>query len=120
MKVEIGSFADSGEPQKERLILKVSVDVDIGGFAVFRSRLSSSGEPLSGYKDAYWFPDKKVKAGDLIVLYTKGGTASEKPLSGGRTAYFFYWGMKQPIWGSESKNAAVICSIDEFGFKSPT
>lgn len=120
MKVEIGNFADSGNDQKERLILKVNVDVDIGGFAVFRARLSDSGEPLSGYKVAYWFPDKKIKAGDLVVLYTKSGTASQKLLSGDRTAHFFYWGLAQAIWASEKKNAAVICSIDAFGFKSPT
>jgi len=51
-------------------------------------------------KDVYWFPPKKVKSGDWVVLYTKVGPTSEKVTENGPTSHFFYWGKLKPMWGS--------------------
>lgn len=121
MKVAVSSFADMGNLAKERLVLKVLADTDIGRYAVFSSDIYSkpgkSGNPIptSGRKRAYWFDDLPVKAGDLVVLYTKGGLTSKKVLDSGNTAHFFYWGLTAPIWEA-AKTGVVVLSVDDWDF----
>ena len=119
MSLQISSFADIGQLDKERLVIKVLEDIDIGEYAVFYSRVSSEGTPTSGAKRAYWFPDGAAKSGDLVVLYTKRGTASTKNLTGGRVARFYYWGYDNALWGSDNA-AAVVLGIAEWAFERPT
>lgn len=114
MKVEIRSFAEAGELTKERLILKASSDLDIGDYAVFCSGISDEGNPTSGRKRAFWFPDYAVKAGDLVVLYTKKGSQSKKAWKS-NTAHFFYWGLEAPIW--VPPKCAVVLLVDDFDFE---
>jgi hypothetical protein len=117
MNLEIRSFADAGDPSKERLILKATADLDVGEFAVFRSGVGTGGSlPTSGRKLAYWFPDENVKANDLIILYTKKGSRSSKQLDGGNTAYFFYWGREGALWG-DAEFGAVLLEILDWKFR---
>lgn len=119
MKLEISSFPDAGVYGKERLILTVVSDVDVGGYAVFCSEASKSGGAVAGKKAAYWFPDEYVTSGDLVVLYTKKGSSSKKELSGGRTAHFFYWGLDHSVWGGTA-NVAVLLRVSEWNSKGPS
>ena len=68
--IGIGSFADPGNLQKERIVLRVRADIDLGEYAVFCSPVSSDGNPTAGHAIACWFPDALVKSGDLVVPYT--------------------------------------------------
>lgn len=115
MTLEISSFAEAGNLQKERLVIKIRDDVDIGEYAVFHSRISSNAIPTSGSKKAYWFPDRAVKAGDLVVLYTKAGTTGKKDLGEGRTAHFFYWGQETALWGPNT--GAVVLEISDWIYR---
>lgn len=114
MNLEIKSFADGGDIQRERLVIRVLKDEDIGEYVVLRSKATPEGAPISGSKRAYWFPDKRIKAGDLVVLYTRAGKPGQKPLSQGGTAYFYYWSLNEPIWGADSGNTAVLLTIGEW------
>lgn len=119
MNLEIRSIADAGIPLKERIILRALADLDVGNYALLKSGVGSTGrEPTSGRKAAYWFPDEKVEAGDLVVLYTKRGSRSTKRLDGGHTAYFFYWGRDEAIW-SDRQSGAVLIEIADWQFRIP-
>ena len=59
---------------------------------------NESTTPQSGPVDAYWFPYRELKRGDLVILYTKNGSNSEKKIDAGSTSYFFYWRKASPIW----------------------
>jgi hypothetical protein len=113
MKLEISSYSDVGNFEKERLTLKALSDVDIGDYVIFCSPVSSSGGPVAGRKTAYWFPDNDIKTGDLLVLYTKEGATSKKSLSGDRTAHFYYWGLGSTVWGGEG-NVAVLLLVSDW------
>ena len=120
MNLEIRSFADAGDASKERIILKALTDIDVGEYAILRSAVSSSGrEPTSGRKIAYWFPDEKVKASDLVVLYTKKGSRRAKPMGGGRTVYFFYWGRDEVLW-HDNQFGAVLLEVGDWQFEVPS
>jgi hypothetical protein len=114
MNVEISSFADAGNIQKERVVIKVLKDLDIGDYAVFCSAVSAAGNATSGLQKAYWFPDGTVKSGDLVVLYTKQGNNSTKALDGGGTAYFYYWRQDRALW--DGNNGAAILEISEWTY----
>ena len=118
MKLKFSSFADAGQPQKERLVLRVEEDTDVGDYLIMISSGASDGRATAGRKVAYWFPDKEVKAGDLVVLYSKRGSQSEKKLDAGGTAHFFYWGLDGAQW-SGSECGAVLLLSAEWEFKTP-
>jgi hypothetical protein len=118
MKLNITSFADAGNFQKERIVLKADAEIGLGEYAVFCTTVSASGDAMSGRKTAYWFPDGTIKKNDLVVLYSKKGTASKKDLNGGRTAHFFYWGDDHSMWGGTG-NGAVVLRVAEWAKKVP-
>ena len=112
MKVQIQSFADAGIAEKERVVISATGDHDIGKYLLFFSKKGAESNATSGRKTMYWFPDKPIKAGDLVVLYSKKGRRSEKKLDNGSTVHFFYWGLEAPIWGDDSKVAVLMQSME--------
>jgi len=107
MKLEIRSVADKGTTEKERLILKVRADIDVGDFVVMQTGWNGRS-PTVLIHHTFWFPNIEVKNGDQIVLYTKKGTRNKKVMDDGRTAHFFYWGIPQPIWSAPERAAVVL------------
>ncbi len=111
MNLTLTNITDKGTT-KERLILKALVDLDIGRFAIFRGEKSATGITNKVY-NTYWFPDKQVKAGDLIILYTGKGVSSSRISANGNEYHFFYWGLSSPIWNLRSV-ATVLVSVPEW------
>jgi hypothetical protein len=109
---------ERGQLSKERLVLKALTSLNVGDYAIFRSRAADDKSPTSGPKSAYWFPDLPVAADDLIVLYTKKGSQSTKILSSGRVAHFFYWNREEAIWG-DYHYGAVIVLVSDWEFQLP-
>lgn len=114
MKLKIRSIAGPGDIKKERLVLKAESDANVGDYAVLWSGIGSADGPTSGRKRAYWFPDVAVRAGDIVVLYTKKGERSNKALDGGSTAHFFYWGSETPLW--DQNHCAVVLFVAEWDY----
>ena len=105
MNIELRSIVERGNLAKERLTLRVLVDTDVGNFVVFRT--GRDGDSVTtGVSETFWFPYQRVNKGDLVVLYTKSGSTLSKPLSTGKVAHFFYWGLSSPIWSDD--NASVV------------
>jgi hypothetical protein len=98
MNLEIVEVESAGDLERERVVLRATSDVDVGRFAILSSRRTSDGHIAGGnIQSAYWIPDKKIKTGDLVIIYTKVGSSSVKT-SEGSTSYFFYWGLNFPRW----------------------
>ncbi len=113
MKINPARFREKGKLDGERLVFTVEQDDDIGSYAVFHTNFLKDGMVSSRVKRVYWFPDKPVRKGDLVVLYTKQGTQSEKKASDGSTSHFFYWGLTGALWDSPSE-CAVLTHIDSW------
>jgi hypothetical protein len=118
MSIVISSIADQGLALKERLVLRVLTDTDVGRYAVLRTA-SLEGMATTLVKNTFWFPDKAVSAGDYVVLYSKAGTPKEKPLKKGGTSHFFYWGHSEALWSSPSE-AAVLLQIETWSTVIPS
>lgn len=116
MKVEIRSIKDKGNEEKERLVLGVKANTDIGDYLIIQTGFRDGEATIETYK-AYWFPYKAVSAGDLVVLYTKSGRDNEN-LRSGKKVHFFYWGLDSAIWNKEDR-VPVILHAPEWISKSP-
>lgn len=111
MKVALKNIYGSGELERERIVLKALDDCDIGTYAILAARRGSTSQTVEGGPIAhcFWWPDKKVKEDDLIVLYTKKGTPSVKENVSGTTSHFFYWDLLEPVWKQD--RVAVLVEI---------
>lgn len=117
MNVKFKSIAGRGDLADERVVLNVLAETDIGRFIVLRTKRHQD-LATTGVRNAFWFPDKKVSAGDIVVLYSKAGTQSEKTLDSGSKAHFFYWGQTTPLWGA-SDVAGVVATTPEWNLFLP-
>ena len=117
MKVQITSVQDKGDIGHERLVLRVKRDVDIGNFMLLRT-VFAGGHPTTNVANTLWFPDKLISADDIVVVYSKSGSAIQKKISGDRTAHFFYWHQESPLWDDENV-APVLLYAPEWASKAP-
>ena len=117
MRLEIQSVVDQGRADRERLVLRVRADMDVGDYILIQSDFQGDSVTIATHH-TYWFPYKAVKSGDLVVLYTKSGWINEKVLPDGKRVHFFYWGLDEPIWSGEDR-APVLLHAPEWISKSP-
>lgn len=99
MSVELSGIERAGDIDQERVVLRATADADIGEYAIFNGRAARTGNVMAGpVPNVYWFVDKEIKKGDIVVLYSKDGENSEKTNDDGTKSYFFYWRRQNPIW----------------------
>ncbi|MBL8388572.1 MAG: hypothetical protein JNK17_10180 [Hydrogenophaga sp.] len=106
MNLKLKSIAEKGNFEKERLVINVLNDADVGDYILMQTGIADGNVSIA-ISGTYWFPNKAVKAGDLVVLYSKSGINKDRDLDGGRKAHFFYWGKSAAIWNKPEK-AAVL------------
>lgn len=112
MNIEIVGVKEKGNIDKERIVLKTLSDLDIGFFIIFFTEKVGDNEFASGPKQLFWFPNKKINKGDLVVLYSKEGKEAEKLNTNGNTAHFYYANFKTSYFNDENKVLAVIEAAD--------
>jgi len=113
MNVEIIEIRNPDEFDRERIVLRATADIDVGDYLILRTRANGDVVQAGRARDSYWFRDKEVRTGDLIVLYSKSGTPREKRNDDGSVTHFFYWGLSEPCW-SQSDSAAVLIRLREW------
>jgi len=116
MNIEIKAVRDPGVLSDERLVLKILKDCDIGSYLTFDTTYTEDGSVSNLVRHPYWFPDKEVEAGDLVVVYTKTGKSSVKNNKDGSRSHFFYRGMDRTIWNKE-KDCAIVLEISSWASK---
>ncbi len=114
MILEFSEIANAGDLDKERIVLKALKNGPLGEYAIFRAHKKDDSVASGDVPDAYWFADREVSAGDLVVLYTKTGVSSQKELKLGATTYFYYWHQTKSLWGDQEKYRAVLVNTDNW------
>jgi hypothetical protein len=116
MNIEIRNVRDVGNIDSERIVLKVGPENDdIGKYILLDTELAKDQQPTNRLRHTFWFPDKKIRANDIVVLYTKPGRAGQKENGSGSISHFFYWGLQNPIWNGDS-NCAVILRVKDWEY----
>jgi len=112
MKMKITGIEDTGNLEKERIVLKVLDDVDVGRYAIFKSKKIGDKKVSNKVSLTFWFQDQPVKKDDLVVVYTKAGTYKSTVNPSGNTSHFFYWDLSSAIWNNE--DAVVLLNVGEW------
>ncbi len=108
MKIEISSFKDLGDKEKERVILYVKEDTELGDFILSTSVSNPNNTISSSITNIYWLPNQKVKAGDLVIVYTKKGTKKKIDNEDGSSSYFYYWGITNTLQSIKDVTAVLF------------
>ena len=103
MNIAFKRIRDAGDFQKERIVLSVSADADVGNYVVLIMTFAEDGAPYAGKHVSYWFPDKKVKSGDLVVLYIEGESIKAKTMKTAVRRTFFIGGWQKHNSGSHKR-----------------
>ena len=117
MRLTIRSVADKGNTEKERLVLKVDSNTDIGDYILIQAGFYDNSVTTEIHH-TYWFPNKEVETGDLVVVYTKSGRENQKEMKNGHNAHFFYWGITTSIWSRDDR-APVLFHAPDWISKDP-
>lgn len=107
MNIKISDIKDYGNLDKERVVLNVLSDVDLGKYVLSSTVELPDNRISANINNIYWLPDQILKTGDMIVIYTKKGERSNRQNEDGTTTYFFYWGLTEPL-GKDSKKGIVL------------
>lgn len=117
MRLDIVRVADKGNLDKERLLLKAISTTEVGNYLLLPAGVQ--GDRLTTpARNPYWFPDKQIEGGDLVVVYTKEGGDNDSLMEDGRKVHFFYWGLDDPVWGGRDL-APVLFHAREWASKAP-
>jgi hypothetical protein len=116
MSIEIKYVKDAGIMKKERIVLKVKSDDDVGRYLLFDTTYVDTNKVSNKVRHSYWFPDKPVKKNDVVVVYTKAGDNIARLNSDGTETHFFYIGLSESIWNIDG-DCAVLLEIDKWQFK---
>ena len=119
MKLKIERIEDAGVLEKERIVFSVLANEDVGRYVVFKSKKTGETSVSNKTSATFWFPDQSVQRGDLVVLYTKGGSDKSSATQGGKSSHFFYWGKTSPLW-TNSDDAIVLVNINSWAFHFPS
>lgn len=117
MKIDIKSVSGHGDYDKEFVTLNVNVDCDAAIHVLTDTTYTSDGKVSSLLRHMYWLPDKQVKKGDFIYVYTKTGTNNSFANKAGTTTHAFYWGLKTAVW-NDAKDCAVLFEIASWQHKA--
>ena len=79
MKIQIQFVADKGDLDYERLVFRVLRDVDLGDFMLVRTGFEGD-QVTTEVLNTFWFPYKAVTVGDIVVVYSKTGSAKQKQI----------------------------------------
>lgn len=107
MNLELRSIIAPGDLKNERLTLRALTNLDVGDYLVAQTMIVN-GNPTTSFDHMLWFPFKAINKGDLVVVYTKVGNNTERVLSKGNTAHFFYLDLVTAIWDDPNKGAIVL------------
>lgn len=113
MNLKIHSVENKGDLDKEVVWLDVTDDADVGNYALCDSTYVDEGKVSNRLRHFFWFPDRRVKKGDWVKLYTKAGTYDTGANKRGTTTHSFYWGLKETVWNKDG-DCALLFRIAEW------
>lgn len=108
MKMKVIGVRNPGDLQNERVVIELLEDVEIGNYISFFSK-DLGGEVISA-KMLYplWLPNKKLSAGDRVVIYSRDGEKCEKKTNEGQTVFFVYRGLVNAVCVTDKIRASLI------------
>lgn len=115
MKAKVISVHNHGDFDKEYVLIRIDDDCNIGRYVVADSTYTDTGNVSNKLRHTYWFPDKSVKKGALVSLWTRSGENTTVKTEQGATIHRFYWGLKTAVW-NDGGDCAVLQELNSWQF----
>lgn len=115
MKLEILSVHGTGDYLKEYVLLEALADCDVGRYMIADSTYMSDGKVSNKVRHTFWIPDRQVRAGDLVSVWTKPGDHIVTKNAQGRTIHRFFWGLREAVW-NDTGDCAVLFELSTWAF----
>ena len=113
MSVSIVSVHGHGDFDKEHVLMEVLSDCDIGTFILADSTYTGEHKISNRLRHFLWIPDRLVKRGDLVSIWTKCGTETTVTDDRGRTIHRLFWGLKTAVWNDDG-DCAVLFDVNSW------
>jgi hypothetical protein len=115
MKVNIISIHNRGNYEKEHVLMRVLDDCDIGRYMLADSTYTPKGQVSNKVRHTFWIPDKEVKKGDLVSVWTRSGNDTTTKNDNGDIIHRFYWDLKSSVWNDDG-DCAVLFEMNTWQF----
>lgn len=116
MELSLRGIQSPGVLAKERVIIDVLSNTNIGGYMLSKGRREGGRNISSAIYHLIWLPDLDVEEGDLISIFTKVGTNTNLQNSRGTTTYRFYLDQTEALWRTP-KSVAVLLELASWDFE---
>lgn len=114
MELKIINVYGHGDFNKEHVVLQAVSDCDAGRYMLADSTFLDSGSVSNKVRHTFWIPDRDVKAGDYISIWTKPGT-NNKGTYRDCPLHRFFWGLNRAVWNDEG-DCAVLFHVATWQF----
>lgn len=111
MDLKITSVHNHGKCNEEYVLLKATADCDVGYFMLADTTYTKKDSVSNKLRHTFWFPNKKIKKGDLVSVWTRTGEDTTTKTDSGTPVHRFYWGLKTSVW-NDNGDCAVLLEIE--------
>ena len=115
MKLKIVSVHGHGDYDEEYVMLKAIENCDIGDYVLADSTYLDSELVSNKLRHMFWIPDKEIKSGDFVAVWTKKGKQTVGSTTGGETLHRYFWGLDTAVW-NDAGDVAVLLEISDRQF----
>ncbi len=111
LELSLQGVFDSGVPNRERIILRPTEDVDLTQFGIMLGVRMDGGAVWPIRDQFFWFGNIRVAPPSWIVVVTRAGEfrTTNHPKTG-HTIYWMFWGRNEVVF-SDGKIVPVVFQI---------
>lgn len=113
MSLSVRSVHNHGNASDELVIIDVIKACNLQYWMICDTTFQSSTHISDKLRHMFWFPDKQVSAGDVVVLHTKIGTNTSRPMANGYSRHDLFWQLRTSVWNNDY-DAAVLFEIKDW------
>jgi hypothetical protein len=106
MNLVIKEIEHAGDLERERVVFNVLREDNIGFYLLLHTGATDEGQATGRVRGTFWFPDRKVKGNDLVVLYTKEGYSRRVIDGDGTSTFVYYRGLRDAVL--KKSNSALV------------
>lgn len=107
MDLKIISVHGNGDFDSEYVLLRATADCDVGYYQLCDTTYTDDDKVSNKLRHIYWFPDRAVKKGELVSLWTKSGKNTTTKNESGTVVHRFYWGLSKAVWNNDGDCAVL-------------
>lgn len=98
-ELSIVGVGDAGVANQERVVIRPTEAIDLGGYGLFLGQLQKNGMVLPLFDQFLWFGDGEISPPSWLVVYTGPGTPQITTMrETGQPAYTVHWGKPYTVF----------------------